>query len=276
MQSVRSAQVAGPAGLRANLFHHRPFYHARSRGSAFSSARQKGRRGVSYMARACCIAALLLSPLLQADDTSRNAMADAMTRMMEAMGFLGDDKPSGMMPMDPSSLTMPGMMPGMIPGMGQFDPSQFARQPWSSAMQNPAKAFGMDQMMDLKPQLPSMPGWQRTGLDGIWEGRAGGLLIVRSHRFRLYSTQGYVDGLIQQRGDRIALYDPLRGTARPYEFAEHQGRLVLRAADGQVYLYRRLWLDEGIGADAGQGFGDGLGDGFGDGLGDAWGSAAPR
>jgi hypothetical protein len=82
-------------------------------------------------------------------------------------------------------------------------------------------------------------------LEGVWEGREGGLLIVQGHRFRLYSPHGgFVDGLIQQRDDRIALYDQGSETARPYEFAEQQGRLVLRDADGRVYLYRRLWLDE--------------------------------
>jgi hypothetical protein len=188
---------------------------------------------------------LLLSPMPQADDKARNAMADAMARMMEAMGLLGGDKSGDLMPMDPGTLTMPEMMPGMMPdlmpGMNPFDPGQFARQPWASAIEDPAQTFGLNRMME---QMPRLPGWQGTSLDGIWEGRGGGLLIVQSHRFRLYSSQGYVDGLIQQRGDRIALYDSLRGTARPYEFAQHQGRLVLRDPEGQVYLYRRLWLDQ--------------------------------
>ena len=60
-----------------------------------------------------------------------------------------------------------------------------------------------------------MPGWQRTTLDGIWEGRGGALLIVQSHRFRLYSSQGgYIDGLIQQRGDRLALSTTRSTTGR--------------------------------------------------------------
>jgi len=192
-----------------------------------------------HLARACLLATLMaFSSMPQADDTARNAMADAMARMMEAMGLLGGDKSGGMMPMDPDHLTMPGMMRDLTP----FDPGQFEPLPWSSAMGNPAQALGMDRMME---QMPQLSGWHPTGLDGIWEGRGGGLLIVQAHRFRLYSPRGYVDGLIQQRGDRIALYDPRLGTARPYEFAEHRGRLVLRDAEGQVYLYRRLWFEEG-------------------------------
>jgi hypothetical protein len=202
-------------------------------------------------------AALLLpSALLQADSSARNAMADAMARMMEAMGLLGDDTPGGAMPMNPGNFSMPGMMPGM----NQFGMNPFAQQPWSSALTNPAQTFGMDQMMQQMPQIPGMqqmpqvpgmPGWQGTALDGIWEGRGGNLLIIQAHRFRLYSAHGgYIDGLIQQRGERLALSDPQQDTARPFEYAEHQGRLVLRDPEGQVYLYRRLWLDDdgGFGA----------------------------
>lgn len=211
------------------------------------NSRRFGRRFVGALLAA---ALLLCSPLSPADSDARNTMVEAMARMMEAMGFLGDDKPDGIMPMDPGSLAMPGMMPGM----NQFGLNPFAQQPWSSAMTNPAQAFGMDQMMQQMPgmpQVPGMPGWQRTTLDGIWEGRGGTLLIVQSHRFRLYSSQGgYIDGLIQQRGDRLALYDPEHDRARPYEFAEHQGRLVLRDPEGQVFLYRRLWLEDTVDSDA--------------------------
>lgn len=161
------------------------------------------------------------SPLPAADASAGVRMfAEAMARMMEAMGMLGDGAP------------VPAPAPGAMPfGMGQM--------PYGGV---PDMGAWMSQMPGV--QLPSMPGWQRTGLDGIWEGRNGGLLIVQAHRFRLYSGHGdYVEGLIQQRGDRVALYDPEHDIARPYEFAQHQGRLVLRDAAGQVYLYRRLWLD---------------------------------
>jgi len=206
---------------------------------------------------------VLAVPALQAGDgSSRAAMADAMARMMEAMGFLdegGRDK-SGSMPFELGGMSMPGMMPGM----GQFGQSPFGFNPWMSGFTNPAQGFDMERMWQqmpgassmpesmsrFAPQLPGMPGWQGTMLEGIWEGRDGGLLIVQGYRFRLYSPHGgYVDGLIQQRGDRIALYDPSSDTARPYEFAEQQGRLVLRDANGQVYLYRRLWMDDVDGYD---------------------------
>ena len=81
-------------------------------------------------------------------------------------------------------------------------------------------------------------------LDGVWEGRNGELLIVQGSRFRIYpGSAGYVDGYIQLRGDRLALYSPSDESARPFEFAESEGRLALRDAQGQLCLYRRLWLE---------------------------------
>jgi hypothetical protein len=186
----------------------------------------------------CCGLALLLlgapggQPRATDPADAARVFAEAMARMMDAMGLLGDDPPP--------PLPAPGMMPGFgAPfGMGQM--------PWSGM--SPEQMSDMGAWMQQLPGmagLPDVPGWRRTSLDGIWEGREGGLLIVQAHRFRLYSPHGdYIDGLIQQRGDRIALYDPDRDIARPYEYAQHQGRLVLRDAGGQVYLYRRLWLDE--------------------------------
>jgi hypothetical protein len=179
-------------------------------------------------------------PAVAASDTAR-VFADAMARMMDAMGLLGDGANQ--------SAPMPESMPGFgTPfGMGQM--------PWPGMPGGGMPDMGawMQQMPGMV-QLPSVPGWQRTSLDGIWEGRNGGLLIVQAHRFRLYSPQcDYVEGLIQQRGDRIAMYDPEHDIARPYEIAQHQGRLVLRDSAGQVYLYRRLWLDDAAPGDIGSG-----------------------
>ncbi len=168
---------------------------------------------------------VLLGPPVAAESSApTHVFAEAMARMMDAMGLFGDQGAVAPMPMAPPP--MPGV-DGAMPGMDDM-------ADWMRELPNAV-------------ELPGVPGWKRTRLDGIWEGRAGGLLIVRAHRFRLYSGQGgHIDGLIQQRGDRIAIYDPVRDIVRPYEFAQHQGRLVLRDTGGQVYLYRRLWLDDDI------------------------------
>jgi hypothetical protein len=246
MQPLRSAH-SGALDSAAPGSRPPPVIQPRQQPAAGAARKARGLARARIVSVLLAATVLLPSALLHADSSARNAMADAMARMMEAMGFLGGDTPGGTMPMNPGNFSMPGMMPGM----NQFGMNPFLQQPWSSALTNPAQTFGMDQMMQQMPQVPGMPGWQRTALDGIWEGRGGSLLIVQAQRFRLYSSQGgYIEGLIQQRGDRLALYDPQQDTVRPFEFAEHQGRLVLRDPEGQVYLYRRLWLDEGGGAGA--------------------------
>jgi hypothetical protein len=40
------------------------------------------------------------------------------------------------------------------------------------------------------------------------------------------------------------MYNPVNDTARPYEFALDRGRMVLRDAAGELFLYRRLWLED--------------------------------
>lgn len=169
-------------------------------------------------------------PSVAADGTAE-MMAKAMAKMMDAMGLFDDGGSAGSMQFGTSPYGMPGMeqMPWM-------------QQPWGSNFGDPSQAFGMGRWM---PQMPGMQGLSATSLDGVWEGRDGGLLIVQRHRFRLQSAHGgHVEGLIQQRGNRLAFYEPTTEMVRPYEFVEEQGRLILRDPEGQVYLYRRLWLDD--------------------------------
>ena len=130
--------------------------------------------------------------------------------------------------------------------------------PWGMMSQDPTAAAEQGgQMMDQMQQLyqgMGMPGQMGEGmmpwaggsrLEGVWEGRNGELLIVQGNRFRIYpGSAGYVDGYLQLSGDRLAMYNPEDADARPFEYAEHQGRLVLRDGTGQLYLYRRLWIDE--------------------------------
>ncbi|WP_462320074.1 hypothetical protein [Halochromatium sp.] len=183
-----------------------------------------------------------MSPVNAAGSDAAELMAKAMARMMDAMGLFDDD----------SGAKMP-TIPPMMPGMGSFGYGQmpWSQMPWGqmpdyTGFTDPITAFGMQGMAD---QWASSMGWPwssgGSGLDGIWEGRDGGLMIIRAHRFRLQGAQGgHIEGLFQRRGDRIAFYEPGSESVRAYEMAEYQGRLVLRDAAGSTYLYRRLWLDE--------------------------------
>lgn len=185
---------------------------------------------------------LLVSSVAAAGETlagTREAMADAMVRMMDAMGFLD----SGSTPSYPGGSSW-------APAFGSF--AMPGSVPWGAPYQerSPASAMG-DAMRQFSRGL-SAPGggqpfpWTGSPMEGIWEGRGGELLIVQGNRFRIYAgTAEHVDGYIMVRADRLALYNPIDTNTQLYQYAESQGRLVLKDASGQLYLYRRLRLDSG-------------------------------
>jgi len=164
----------------------------------------------------CLLLFLALAPSLtwaEGQWGSREVMADAMVRMMEAMGMF-DSSPSGTLSSNPFATSGP-----------------FAGSPWPPGY----GGYGM----------PWMGRGGDSSLQGIWEGRDGELVVVQGERFRIYSSQGLsLDGWVRVQGDRLAMYVPGEAQARGFQFSESRGRLLLRDRDGQVYLYRRLRLDE--------------------------------
>ena len=91
------------------------------------------------------------------------------------------------------------------------------------------------QLMPLQPRTPGSP------LDGVWQGRAGEILMIREGRFRIHVTRDrYRQGRLRFRGKALYMHDPRTSTTKQYEYATHKGRLVLRDAEGQLLLYRRL------------------------------------
>jgi hypothetical protein len=233
---------------------------------------------------ALCLACAFAPPL--AADT-RAAMADAMVRMMEAMGLFGGTgasfatgpqgwaNPMGMsgwpagfgtMPMMPGTLPIPtpgGMDPmsqmSQMGQMGQMDPTgqlgKMSQMAPTSAM-NPAEQMSrMGQMMEQlsagTPGAGMMP-WGASPLEGIWEGNDSGLLIVQGGRYRLYAPfSGFIDGEIRVSGDRVELTNRREQFSQEFEVAQDQGRLVFRDRQGQLYLYRKLDLDEAAKRDQG-------------------------
>jgi hypothetical protein len=186
----------------------------------------------------------LAAPLgARAAGGAADAMAEALARMMQARGMLN-------VPAAPSMSPMAYMMPGMGSfGSGEMPWSQmpWGQVPGYGAFTDPIKAFGMPGAWQQMPMGMNWPwgGAAGNALDGIWEGRDGGLFIVRGQRFRLQAAQGgHIEGLVQRSGDRLALYEPSSESVKAYEIAMQQGRMVLRDERGQTYLYRRLWLDE--------------------------------
>jgi len=95
--------------------------------------------------------------------------------------------------------------------------------------------------------MSQMP-WGASPLEGVWEAADGGLLIVQGSFYRLYSPgSGYVDGSIEVAGQRVRMWNPTAGFDLGFEYAQDQGRMVLRDQSGQLYLYRRLVLNGGSG-----------------------------
>lgn len=198
----------------------------------------------SPLGKALCLlpCLMLLSDAGSARPGTREVMADAMARMMEAMGLFDSA------PRDP--LSFGGLL-------GDVDWQTLPGSPWGGIVGGPSRSSAMrDMMQRFGGRMPEPgkrgadwpPGWKPSRLEGVWEGRDGELLIVQGNRFRIYSRDMQrVDGLIQVRGERLALYNPLDEHAQPFEFAESQGRLVMRDLAGQIYLYRRLRLDGGGG-----------------------------
>lgn len=185
-----------------------------------------------------------------AGETMADFMGEAMARMMQAMGSMTNTGGSGSgWPMANMGQSVPGMgmMPygAMMPGMTN----------WGMPFQGPTQMFGMHDMMDqLGTQQPGSPAgmlnpWQRgpsaSPFEGVWEGVNGELVIVQGDRFRIYAPGAtYVDGFVKVQGDRLALYNPQDQQARPFDYAMKEGRLVLRDDAGQLFLYRRLVLNE--------------------------------
>ncbi len=178
----------------------------------------------------------------QADNSgTRSAMADAMSRMMEAMGLFGSGAAApgsmygGGMPspfgMPSSGMGMPGM-PGM-PGGSMGMPFGSGGQVWDQFSRS---VPGMSQM----PQMP----WSGSALEGPWEAAGGGLLLVQGPYYRLYAPNGaYVDGSLQITGDRLRMSNSQAGFDLAFEYAiDQEGRLAMRDQNGQAYLYRRLVL----------------------------------
>ena len=139
---------------------------------------------------------------------NRQAMADAMSRMMESMGLFGSGSGAG--------------------------PDR-SGDSWGRAGE-----MGRQMMDGMSKAGPS------GGLDGLWEAAGGGLLIVQGGHFRLYANNGaYVDGVIQVSGPRVRMVSRRGRFALDLEYAQDQGRLAMRDEHGRVYLYRRLILNSG-------------------------------
>jgi len=167
-----------------------------------------------------------VTPPALAQETMALAMANAIARMMEMMGFTNASvpPPTGF----PSAFsTLPTLPPPVVNG-------------------SMSTAVPLQQLLAQFNQVWSAGGVAApsTALEGIWEDNQGGLLIVQRQRYRLYAPcQGAIDGDIVVGNGRVALTNQRENFTQSFEFALDQGRLVLRNHNGDVFLYRLLILD---------------------------------
>lgn len=90
--------------------------------------------------------------------------------------------------------------------------------------------------------IPGSPGYhRRSRLEGSWRGKTGEILVINSGRFRIYqSPERYHEGLIYLDKKHLALRQTAVDVTHKYEYAEQDGRLVLRDARGNLLLYKKI------------------------------------
>ena len=187
-----------------------------------------------------------------AEQTMAEAMANAIARMMESMGFAntgvggpGAGPPAMGQTMPYTPMRKPGMtgLPspfGAVPGLSV---PGVQGMPGGAQMNQMAERFS--QSLPLSGAVGATPGGGAS-LEGLWEDNQGGLLIVQGAFYRLYSAcDGFIEGGVGIGPTRIELTNSRENFTQTFEFALDQGRLALRNQSGEVFLYRRLVFGQG-------------------------------
>ena len=153
----------------------------------------------------------------------RLALTDAMLKMMDAMGMIGQSAGAG--------------------GGRHYDrtwesPAP-ARKDWPWHQGSPPQTGAWRDVPSRGELDGSLE--RHMALQGDWTSQSGEWLQIRGSRFRLRGgAQREVDGTLSVRDQLLALHSPRYNQTWIYQFAEQDGRLVLRDARGQMYLYRRV------------------------------------
>ena len=161
-----------------------------------------------------------------------NPLVESMQLMMDAMRSANRPDPTGSWGNTPSDWSQYAPSGGW-PGFG----SSSYMSPWSSG-----QLPGQQQIQQMMRGMGAPKGLPFTGasLDGIWQGRSGEILVIWANRFRIYADASrFTEGDLRVQGNQLWLHNPRSNTSQRYEYAAHEGRLVLRDARGQLLLYRR-------------------------------------
>ncbi len=150
-------------------------------------------------------------------------MADTMRGMMEAMGQFSRD-----------------YVDSRSRNGGAFSQAREFMAPNNSVSTEPKGPAASDQTREV--ELPNeLPSSAKTRLEGDWLSRGGERLMIRDSRFRLEADPDrLLEGVLQIRGGLLALHSTRHRKTWIYEYAEQDGCLALRSAQGPLLLYRRV------------------------------------
>lgn len=166
---------------------------------------------------------------------NKHPFMESMEIMMDAMGLNRGGHDSGSASPWPGSMANPWPSPfdNLSPWVGRL-PTQ-GLPPFG-------QGFGLQKNypgFDPRQWLPPMSG-TLSPLEGIWQGSRGDLLVIRGHQFRVYATaERYIEGWLKIDGQQLLLVNTQYQAPHRFEYAIHEGRLVLRDEQGQLLLYRR-------------------------------------
>jgi hypothetical protein len=193
---------------------------------------------------ACLSAAAPTTGTTAGDNFGRGlTMAEAMMNMMERMGMFGSGTQD-----TPGSTTPPGEpwnpwrqdFAGSPNTAWRALPQGFGLAPGAVGATAPRNRFRPPQ--GWGGAAPESQGAQgpASQLEGDWQSNTGERLRIHAGRFRLQSgPTRTAEGMIRLNGRLLSLYLPELRRTLVYEYAEYQGRLALRDAEGRIFLYRR-------------------------------------
>ena len=140
---------------------------------------------------------------------------------------------------------------GQMPGGNLFSPMGGGSSQMQQLMGNWPQMGGMDQLGQYGRQWMQAPQnlpFLGSQLNGVWRGRSGEVLVISGNQYRIQAGRNRaVQGQLRVQGNRLWLQNAQTNTVNEYDFANHEGRLVLRDRYGQLLLYRRVDNQRGQG-----------------------------
>ena len=166
----------------------------------------------------------------------QHPFVESMQLMMDAMG-VNKGGSAGV-------FNSPWSQFGQMPGGDLLSPMGGGSSQMQQLMGTWPQMGGMDQLSQYGRQWMQTPQnlpFLGSQLNGVWLGRSGEVLTIAGNQFRIQVGRNRaVRGQLRVQGNRLWLQNSQTNRVNEYEFASHEGRLVLRDSYGQLLLYRRV------------------------------------